>query len=482
MQNSGGTNITSWSNNQQTLGGGVGSPARIGAFPGYEIIYTGAPSGTGGFTIAGTATSMGPWNAGGTVTLTTTQVVNQTVTVQNGATLNIGIPGSYATAVGMQGTVIVQSGGVVNWASKDANQMFLTVNTGGVFNINGNAPLNTGDSYQMQTTVVNGILNISNAQVQMFSGYGMSGSGIVNVNAGATFFATPGSPTGVTFRIAGNGTGVAGNQAAAVQWANNLTVSNRIEVVDDATIGAWEPWIYNGQMNIVADKVLRVGKETTNYYLTGSQTATNIQGTLAAGNSGGGGVHLNSVNYAPQGYFGSFSGSFLIVNQPQSVKGIRNVGATGGSIQLNNTLTLTAQESTPINVRLQNAGALNINGGTLILTRNDNTNGTTTIASGAGIGSSVATANVGAGLTMSAVGSKLVVNPVSTSVASKLTCTAFTAASGFTVDVTGPLDAGNYTILTRTSGANTIPTLGVNNSGRTASFAWNVNNLVMTLV
>jgi alpha-tubulin suppressor-like RCC1 family protein len=483
----GATILQDWTTNNQTFGTGASSPVTIGAYRGYNINYSGTPGGTNGITVAGRNTALGDFNGGGTVTFTTTQIVNQSMIVQDGATANIGIPGSYATVVGMQGTVVVQNGGVVNWQSRDANQMFLTVNSGGVFNIIGNAPLNTGDSYQMQTTVVNGILNISNAQVQMFSGFGMSGSGIVNVNAGATFFATPGSPTGVTFRIAGNGTGVAGNQAAAVQWANNLTVGNNIVVADDATIGAWNPWTYTGQLTIPTGKTLTIGNgggADTGYNLSAAQTPANITGTIAAGARSF--LFFNVANYAPLAslYFpnvGVVQQEARIATNQTFVSASFQTGTSGYINLAPGSVTITNQDSTKLFPITAGSGSVSLTGGTLNTVAAHQLTGTFTISAGAGIGGGTATTGSVRALTFSGTTSRLVVNPITTSTASRLGCTVFTASSGFTVDITGPLDAGTYTILTRTSGANTIPTIGVNNSGRTASFTWSGNNLVMTL-
>jgi hypothetical protein len=66
---------------------------------------------------------------------------------------------------------------------------------------------------------------------------------------------------------------------------------------------------------------------------------------------------------------------------------------------------------------------------------------------------------------------------------SKLTVGAFTATSGFKVDIGENYAAspGTYTILTKTSGSAVIPTVGTNASGLTPTFSWSGNNLIMTL-
>jgi hypothetical protein len=67
---------------------------------------------------------------------------------------------------------------------------------------------------------------------------------------------------------------------------------------------------------------------------------------------------------------------------------------------------------------------------------------------------------------------------------SKLTVGAFTANSGFTVDIGAAYAAspGTYTVLTKSSGSTAIPTVGTNASGLTPTFSWSGNNLVMVLV
>lgn len=63
-----------------------------------------------------------------------------------------------------------------------------------------------------------------------------------------------------------------------------------------------------------------------------------------------------------------------------------------------------------------------------------------------------------------------------------LTANTLNATNGFKVDLTVAMATGTYTILTATNGDKPIPTIGINSSGRTASFAWSGNNLVMTLI
>lgn len=62
-----------------------------------------------------------------------------------------------------------------------------------------------------------------------------------------------------------------------------------------------------------------------------------------------------------------------------------------------------------------------------------------------------------------------------------LTAATLSAPNGFKVDIPAGTAAGTYTILTVNAGSAILPTVGVNSSGRTASFAWSGNNLIMTL-
>ena len=116
-------------------------------------------------------------------------------------------------------------------------------------------------------------------------------------------------------------------------------------------------------------------------------------------------------------------------------------------------------------------GGVTLNAGTLTLT-NTNTSGAV-VASGAAIsGGTVTTGTMGA-LTFSAVGATLTANAITTTSISKLTATSITAASGFTVNLLGTMNAGTYTLLSCTATLpSTLPTIGTNTTGRTPTFAW----------
>lgn len=129
------------------------------------------------------------------------------------------------------------------------------------------------------------------------------------------------------------------------------------------------------------------------------------------------------------------------------------------------------------------AGTINLNAGTIQLSGTASLGGigsTTNVASGAALNSLSTTLGTLGAVTFSALASKLIVTALTTTSASKLSCTTLTATNGFTIDVNGAMNAGTYPILTSTSGTPT-PSLGTNTSGRTVAFAWSGNNLNMTL-
>ena len=135
------------------------------------------------------------------------------------------------------------------------------------------------------------------------------------------------------------------------------------------------------------------------------------------------------------------------------------------------TLTLTATNTY--------TGATAINAGVLAV-QGSATGSAHAVASGAAISAGTTTTSSIGVLTFAAANAKLVVNAISTASASKITCTALTAASGFVVDVLGAMVAGTYPILVSTTGKPT-PALGTNTTGRSASFSWSGQTLNMLL-
>ena len=96
-----------------------------------------------------------------------------------------------------------------------------------------------------------------------------------------------------------------------------------------------------------------------------------------------------------------------------------------------------------------------------------------TVESGGTLSSDSSQSGTTAALTFSAAGSKYEVNALTASSVSRLTATALTAASGFTVDMLGALDSGTYTILACTASLpSTLPTIGTNTTGKQVAFAW----------
>ena len=494
------TVVTKWTSNNSSLGGVVGSPVSIGAMPNYAISYTGAPSGTGSITVVGTGNSItNGKTGGGTVTFVNTQASNQGLTVQTGATANVGTPGTW-TSGGFSNQMYLQTGATLNLSLNSASYtIYLQSQAGSTTNIIGNAgSTNTSYSFALHVSNISGTVNLVNCQLQTnIAGQTVTGTstGVINVPAGSCAYSPYGTPSNVTYNLAGNGTGVSGQPDAALQFANNLTVSNPINLTASATIGANNPFTYTGQLTIPSGMTLQVGNKYSGlanacyYQFSGNQASTNIQGTIAVYQ--GITVLGNSGNYMPNGSvdFPASTATYQIleiitVQQLQSITAERATASQGyfNCVNLGSNLILANQVSTPLNTIFYGAGALNITGGDLETTAASTMTGTTTVSSGAAIGGGNAITGKVAALTMSAVGSQFNVTAISTSSASKLTCTTFTATSGFTVNVSGSLAAGTYPILVQTGTSTPSPTLGTNTSGRTVTFAWVAKTLNMILV
>ncbi|MFY7883989.1 MAG: hypothetical protein ACOVOV_03995, partial [Dolichospermum sp.] len=168
-----------------------------------------------------------------------------------------------------------------------------------------------------------------------------------------------------------------------------------------------------------------------------------------------------------------------------SIASLKSTSASTSAVNIGSGLTLSivGSSTTTFAGPIQGAGNLTVAGTTNLAITNAAATGIVGVNSGAFInGGTVQTASISY-LNMN-TGSTLVVNPITTSSVSKITTATFVTTTSFKVAVSGPLNAGTYTILTApTHTGNPLPTVGTNLSGRTVSgFAWSGNNLTMTLL
>lgn len=181
-------------------------------------------------------------------------------------------------------------------------------------------------------------------------------------------------------------------------------------------------------------------------------------------------------------------------NNPFTVSGIISDGVATYGITKTGTGTLISSGANAYNgATIINAGELrfngvstgssakSVNGGTLSGT--GTIHGAVTVANTAssklrgGTGSgSTGTLTINGGLTFSGSSSALDVTSDGTSGLSKVSVgtNTITESSGMTVNLLNPMPTGTYTLISKTSAGlpTRLPTLGINNSGRTAVFAW----------
>jgi autotransporter-associated beta strand protein len=94
------------------------------------------------------------------------------------------------------------------------------------------------------------------------------------------------------------------------------------------------------------------------------------------------------------------------------------------------------------------------------------------IRGGTGSGNAGVLTNTGT-LTMSAVGSILEVCSDGVGLSRISVSSTITASAGFTVNLIDPMPAGTFTLISKTGALPaTLPTLGINNSGRAVTFSW----------
>ncbi|WP_133063098.1 hypothetical protein [Flavobacterium branchiophilum] len=496
--------LVTWTAQNQSLAL-VASPADvnvvIGAKAGYRIIATGsANTGSANLIIAGTATSLGTFNGGGTVVFEASQNVGVNgftgITVQSGATLQYGTDWTKTFTIG-PGQLVVLSGATLEFRTKNTTQaefMGPGMRISGTLNMIGNGTA-TGGIYKpySATWVLNGgVMNLVNCSLELSNTFGLGASdplagyysGTLNINKDSGLIISSNALTeGIAVNVAGNGSGISGTPQVAIYGKGTSSSGiNGVVTLKDDTVIAFENTVANPVCaNITGPYKLTYGCPTSGTnslaWLAGNSTHTGVM-EIAYGTA----KVLASEGTSGSQYVNLKSGTTLWYNVLNASAKSWRAEANTSIILSNFEVTLNNQESIPLQAIFSSNGKLTLaSGSDLELAASPHTcTGNLTVNSGAKTGAAIASVVWAGPLIMSGATSALNVNNVSNA-ASKLKCTTFTAASGFTVNVPN-LTAGTYDILERTNtGTNTIPTVGTNASGLTASFSWVGNILKMTL-
>lgn len=407
----------------------------------------------------------------GTLTLSGANLYTDATSVQGG-TLALSGSGSVSGSAG----VVVSAGATFDTSAVTTSATINSLAGGGGVNV-GAKPL-----------------TIANNGTSTYSGV-MAGSALVTLSAGALTLTGNSSKTG-GWTVNGGTLTFAGGLFGSGILRGTLTVNSGGVAVIDLS-GSADPAYSNDSITVNAGGNVNY-KGTRTSYLLGFNLVNNgtAAATVTSDNSTGGMQSGNGV-LGQVGFINSTGTGNGLANTVSCKVKLINNGA-GGSFTFNPSTAplivsgiiddfsglagLQAQKAGTGALTLSgantNSGGFNLTAG---LTNVTSTNvGPFVVGSAAIIsGGSVATGTVGA-LTFSALASKLQVNAITTSSASKLTCSTLTAASGFTINVVGAMVAGTYPILVSTTGTPT-PTLGTNTSGRTVAFAWSGQTLNMVL-
>lgn len=514
----------------------AGAPMTSFASQGCTGYYAGVLSGTGTLTIQGGTQTIGgvSYTGGGKIIYTNTNTLSGATTVQTGADFSLGIDTTSTTGTLASSAVTVQTGGVMNFNSAGAvypgKNMTNGFNNSGTINVSSVASPNMVNlTNGTSTNNASGVINLITGVTTIDSA--IANNGTINLAAGTTMPTFTGTISGSGDIVSNGGDMVAVGATTSFSFSaptQKLIVNSSMKwgyrngiPTNGTPVFNWYAGIEvnaplniygaNAASGIFSDIRPNVGGAT----FTGSGDINLMAGYVCWGQAGGAtaaaatyngtinvksGARMDLRNFAGAAAVGNFptrnatvnieSGGLVAVVSSNGYAEIGSLsGAAGGTLQINSSGLVLVNQNPATIVRSVITGAVALtvfSPGTLNTEAVNTLTGSTTVggnAPGAGIGGGYATTGAVGPLIMGGAASRLVVNPISTSSASKLTCTNFSAtANAYKVDITGPMDAGTYPILTATGSKNlNLPTVGTNASGRTASFAWSGNNLNMTL-
>lgn len=481
------THVDTWTSDMQVISTNrsPSAAATIGAIDGYSIVYAGAMSGSQSLTVAGTNRWLGEYFGGGTVIMTGTSTINGPGTVDATATLQMGLDPTATTGTTAQAFTV---NGTLNQYGAYAPIRNVigagnTVNTGGVVNIEGPDQCGLGMiSSQWTSVAAGGTWNVTNAWSTV-SNTGMNGT--FNINEGASVLWGP-SYSGTV------------NLNSPRGWKNAACVEQPNLLVPGGGT-------FTGKLNIgpLGGEVGSTGGSTYSFNPTLSGSGplqigptTNSSGVILQGNGTAytGDVTIYSAQVQPSGnalvnskVILSAGTTLLPSGSAVTIKSLQTTAPTDTTARLlisSTPITITNQDPEPYYGTIQGIGSsLTVQAGNLQLASTTSPGTDPLILQGsAKTGGTSATAKYGGPLTVStsAGGLSLVTKP------SNLIVTAFNAPNNFTVDIGAAYAAspGTYTILTTNNtgtGINKIPSVGINDSGLTPTFAWVSGQLRMTL-
>lgn len=508
------THIDEWVTDNQVISTARNptSAATIGALPGYTIIELGAIGGTAPLTVAGPATSLGEFNGGGTVVLAAANSIYALTTIQNGATLQLGL-NEYST-VGNVYSATVQDGGALDVFGANTTwntRISESLSNSGTVNWKGSNECGKGMMQVNGWTANNGTINIDDA-IFRTTQYGISGTGTINVADGGTL-ANAGQPVANTQTVNLNGCGwceSTGEKIGALSLSGyNVAYAAKTNIQSPSCI-------YSAPGDLINFTGLLTGSEPLTIGAAGSAARAGAINFQNQANTYSGVMTVDASTLYGQGSANSlqFATINLINTSVLDVQGGQNIksltGDAGSKVQMSAYSTLTLKNngettflgtvvatSAPPASLVLNGGSANVltltnpsvgnavyiaDGGSKIVLQGGTISGGYGSENGklqatnGGIISAGATTTATTSIVQLDATSFLEVRAVGSS-ASKITTQVFRAPSNFKVNLPDAMAAGTYTILDGiyadgSNGFGKIPTLGINNTGKTPTFSW----------
>lgn len=470
---------------------------------------SGNVNGSGTFTIQNGPQSIGGTTYGGNglTIFTGTNACTGTLNMEPGTRIQLGEDCSNTTTR-WAGNVTVQSGATCTQMTSFTATTYLcnALTNTGTYNVTGCGTCGAGGLGLATTVANNGVINIEKAMWRNQSTW--SGTGTVNVKDGGTFQLV-GNAIGSTTRININGCGWK-NASCVEQGALNLTTTGftygaRVHVQSAACIktnqnvNATFGGLLTGSAPLT---VSNLGTPKPNGIVHFDNTANTYFGTMTVdgttiSQSYGTSLQYAKIVLANGGRIGSNTNTSQVIGSLASadsttywasgdftVHTIKANGITtfagrllwnGGSNTANfflnggpeNELTMTGTGNTAT-VLPRNGARLILQGATFTGTQGQVRAQTgSTVSAGTSITASVSYLYIDAT-------SKLEVKAVGAGTSLMTVTTGFVPSSGWKVDAVDALAPGTYPIVKYSGTATTVlPTLGINNTGRTVTFAYN---------
>ena len=484
-------------------------------------IMAGNIGGSGTFTIQNGPQTIGGvlYSGNGLTIFTGNNTCTGTLDMQPNTKIQLGADCSNTTTK-WGGNLTIQTGAVATQFNGGSVNTFLcqALTNTGTYNVIGCGTCGVGGLGLATTVANNGIINIDDTIWRNQSTW--SGTGVVNVKDGGTFQTTT-NAIGSTTRININGCGwcnASGIKVGAINMTGAVaTIGARVHVQTAACIKNNTNCNTDFTGLLTGSAPLTVGTLGTpvNGITHFSNTANTYFGTITVDGTTVNASYNNSLQYASivlvnGGRLGTNANTGQVikslassdsttywqsgdpVNNTIKENGITTYAGrllwTGGQYAANyfldggsqNQLTMTGTGNTG-NIYPRTGARLILQGATFT-----GTGGQVRVQTGATVSAGTSTTASCTYLYIDAT-SKLEVKPVGASCGLMNVTTGFVPSAGWKVDLPDAMDAGTYDIVSYLGTATTVlPTIGINNSGRTVTFAYsngtNPKKLRMTLV